>query len=86
MADVLDPLIPSTTPFVMMNQALRIAAGLNVAPDWESAAALVASLDDIADHPGLVARPGAQSTDTEGHWCSPGFCGTICKMILTDWG
>jgi hypothetical protein len=67
LADVLDPLIPSKAPFVMMNQALRIAAGLNVAPDWESADALVASLDDIAAILAWWRGPGAQSTDTEGH-------------------
>jgi hypothetical protein len=67
LADVLDPLIPSTTPFVVMNQALRIAAGLDVAPDWEAADALVASVDDVATILAWWRGSGPQSTDTEGH-------------------
>lgn len=66
LANVLDSLIPSNDPFVMMNQALRIAAGFDITPDWEAAEALVASINDIAT---ILAwwRACAQSADTEGH-------------------
>jgi hypothetical protein len=67
LADVLDPLIPSKAPFVVVNQALRIAAGLDVVPDWEAADVLIASIDDIAWILAWWRGPGAQSTDTEGH-------------------
>ena len=67
LADVLDPLVPSKNPFVVMNQALRIAAGLDVALDWDAADALVASIDDISAILTWWRGLGAQATDTEGH-------------------
>jgi hypothetical protein len=66
LAELLDPLLGSKDPFVLINQALRMAAGIDLERDWRSADSLVGGITDTQAVLNWW-RARAHGGDTEGH-------------------